>query len=70
VRLPKVHDGGTDATTPVDIYVSESEDACSLRLDDFGQGMGLAAQLWTTRAGLEALRDKLNAVLVRTEGAS
>jgi hypothetical protein len=68
VRLPKVHG---EASTLVEIYRAEDgEDACNLSVDDIGDGMGLVVGLWTTRAGLEALRDKLNAVLVQTDGAS
>jgi hypothetical protein len=60
VRLPKVHG---QASTLVEIYTAADEDACCLNVDDHGQGMGLVVGLWTTRTGLEVLRDELNAVL-------
>jgi hypothetical protein len=67
-ELPKIHTAGEDRVTRLEVYVADGDGdiACKIGWDEFETGMGLSVGVWTTLAGLERLRDALNAVLVQS----
>lgn len=57
--VPGAHHGEAH----VDLYAAEDDDVVSIQIGEWP----VLTQLWTTRAGAERLRDKLNVLLVSAD---